>query len=83
MEEIDSDFSDDDFDGFIDENKKKDDDCFTHEKNSNATTIFPSSGTTTFPTLPTNSADTSVTTNSIPQYQKKLDQPVNCLQQNQ
>ena len=62
--------------------KKKDDVCFIHEQTSNATTIFSSSATTTSPTLPTNSADTSFTTNSIPQYQKNLDQLVNYLEQN-
>ena len=70
MEEIYSDFSDNDFDGFIDE-MKKDDDCFFYEETSNATTTFSSSDTTTSPTPPTNSADISVPTNSIPQYQEK------------
>ena len=68
MEEIDSDFSDDDFDGFVDENdenEKKDDDCFCKET-SNVTTTFSSSGTTSSPTPPTNYPDTS-----IPQYQEK------------
>ena len=43
---------------------------FFHEETSNFTTFFSSSGTTTSPTPPTNSVDTSVTTNSIPQYQE-------------
>ena len=41
------------------------------EETSNATTTFSCSGTTTSPTPPTNSADISVPTNSIPQYQEK------------
>ena len=68
MEEIDSDFSDDNFDGFIDENdeNEKKDDNFFDEETSNVTTTFSSSGTTSSPTPPTNNADTS-----IPQYQEK------------
>ena len=67
MEEIDSDFSDDDFDGFIDEMMKmKKNDNFLNKETSNVTTIFSSSGTTSSPTPPTNNADTS-----IPQYQEK------------
>ena len=67
MEEIDSDFSDDDFDGFIDENdENKKNDNFFDEETSNVTTIFYSSGTSSSPTPPTNNADTS-----IPQYQEK------------
>ena len=70
MEEIDSDFSDDDFDGFIDENddNEKKDDCFSDEETSNITTTFSSSGTTSSSTSPTNYPDIS-----IPQYQEKPD----------
>ena len=58
MEEIDSAFSDDDFDGFIDENEKKDD-CFLDEETNIVTTTFSSSSTTSSSTPPTNYANTS------------------------
>ena len=75
MEDMDSDFSDDEFDVFIDDNDKQDDNCFFDKRETNtATTIVSSPGTTTSPTIPTNSSDTTVptvTANSIPQFQER------------